>query len=374
MLDIDRLVSPISEAAPAGEDLRLRPSDTTIQKISDARTEIPVEDDPGGEGRHADWGVAIRICEEALASETKDLEIAAWLAEALAHQEGFGGLHEGLELVTRLAREHWKHVHPGVDEDDGEVTLPIRARPITWIGTSKDFLRAVSSCPLARSADGRALTWYDYKNSELVDEKRSLSDQTAFTELIEAGYMSGDDWKSRISSVDGGVLQQTLADVRACEQALTDLRSACDELFEEDEPNLVSLAELLLDIREYVDAKAPSGASAAGEAQVGEGGVQGATAGGSVAASGPAASGGPIGSRDDALRRLTEVADYFRRTEPHSPISHLINRTVRWGHMPLPDLLTEIVKDDDVLSRIWDTLGIRGGSTGSGSDHDDDED
>ena len=90
----------------------------------------------------------------------------------------------------------------------------------------------------------------------------------------------------------------------------------------------------------------------------------------SVDGAGAPGTSGPIGGRDDALRRLTEVAEYFRRTEPHSPISHLIQRTIRWGHMPLPSLLQEIVKDDDVLSRIWDTLGIQGDP--NGGDRDDD--
>jgi hypothetical protein len=39
-------------------------------------------------------------------------------------------------------------------------------------------------------------------------------------------------------------------------------------------------------------------------------------------------------SRADALRRLAAVAAYFRRTEPHSPVSYLVQRAVRWGEMP----------------------------------------
>ena len=40
--------------------------------------------------------------------------------------------------------------------------------------------------------------------------------------------------------------------------------------------------------------------------------------------------------QEDAFRVLTSVADYFRRTEPHSPISFLLERAVRWGRLPLP--------------------------------------
>jgi type VI secretion system protein ImpA len=358
-LDIDRIVSPISDDAPAGEDLRLRPSDVALKTISEARTEIPVEDDPGGEGRSANWELSLRSCQEVLCSETKDLEIAAWLTEALTRNDGFQGLHSGLQIVGTLTQKFWQHIHPGVDEDDGEITLPIRARPLTWIGTSKDFLRAVSGCPIVMSADGKVLSWFDYKNSELVDQRAGHSDQTAFNELIESGYISGDDWTSRINSMDPGALQQTLGNVRDCESALADLRAKCAELFEEDEPNFVGLAELLLEIREYLEARALGG----DVSEPGTGAATGATSveSGQPALAGSGAAVGPIASRDEALRRLTEVADYFRRTEPHSPISHLVQRTIRWGNMPLPDLLKEIVKDGDVLTRIWDTLGISGG-------------
>ncbi len=354
MLDIDRLVSPICDDAPAGEDLRLRLSDVTLQTIREARTEVPVEEDPGGEGRSANWELVIRTCEDALSSETKDLEVAAWLAEALARNEGFSGLLAGLQLVRRLVQDFWQTIHPGIDEDDGEIILPIRARPLTWMGTSRDFLRAVSGCPIVGSADGRVLTWFDYKNTELVDERQALSDQSAYNDLVESGYISGDDWLSRINAASPDALQQTLASLCDCAQALDELRSTCSGLFEEDEPNFVNLAELLLDIREYLEPRAGSGGDVetAATAEAGE-------TTGQPAAAGPGAAAGPIAGRDDALRRLTEVAEYFRMTEPHSPISHLIQRTVRWGHMPLPDLLQEIVKDDDVLSRIWDTLGIQ---------------
>lgn len=375
MLDLDRLASPISDDAPAGDDLRMRSSDVALQTISEARTELLVEEDPGGEGRAADYRAAFRASEEALANDTKDLEIAGYLTEALAYTEGFAGVAAGLELVERLVRDFWTHVHPGVDEDDGEIVLPIRARPLTWLGSSRDFLRAVGNCTIVSSADGRALNWLDYKNSELVDEKKTMADQTAYTEMIEQGYLNGEDWSSRINSADGSALGQTLEHVRACEAALQSLRATCDELFEEDEPNFVELGELFFDIREYLEERAtPVAGDAGGDPGAMAAGASVAAPGAAPAAAGPGATAGPIQGRDDALRRLTEVADYFKRTEPHSPISHLISRTVRWGHMPLPELLQEIVKDDDVLDRIWDTLGIKGGGSGGSSDSDDEDD
>lgn len=57
--------------------------------------------------------------------------------------------------------------------------------------------------------------------------------------------------------------------------------------------------------------------------------------------------------------RLSEVAEFFRRTEPHSPVSYLVQRAVRWGEMSLEELMRDVVKNPEVLEQIWDTLGIK---------------
>jgi len=75
-----------------------------------------------------------------------------------------------------------------------------------------------------------------------------------------------------------------------------------------------------------------------------------------------AASGGSIRARQDALRRLAEVADYFRRTEPHSPVSYLVQRAIAWGHMPLETWLGEVIKDSSLLESLRETLGLKPGS------------
>jgi hypothetical protein len=68
---------------------------------------------------------------------------------------------------------------------------------------------------------------------------------------------------------------------------------------------------------------------------------------------------GPIGSRPQALARLREVAEFFRQTEPHSPLPHLIDRAVRWAGMSFEELLVDVMKNNDVLTPVWNTLGIK---------------
>jgi type VI secretion system protein ImpA len=67
---------------------------------------------------------------------------------------------------------------------------------------------------------------------------------------------------------------------------------------------------------------------------------------------------GAIQSRADAIKRLSDIAEFFRKSEPHSPISYLIQRAVKWGNMPLESWLADVISDESVVSQIKQTLGF----------------
>ncbi|MCE7629255.1 hypothetical protein LZT04_15500, partial [Vibrio fluvialis] len=60
-----------------------------------------------------------------------------------------------------------------------------------------------------------------------------------------------------------------------------------------------------------------------------------------------------------AFAELQRIADYFLATEPHSPIYLLLKRAIRWGGMSLPELLEELVGDNNaVQQRIEQLAGL----------------
>lgn len=97
-------------------------------------------------------------------------------------------------------------------------------------------------------------------------------------------------------------------------------------------------------------------AKATGAGPAAAAGGQAAAAGGGQAA--PVVA-GPIGNRKQAFDRLKEVADFLRKTEPHSPVSYLVNRAVKWGNMTLEDVLIELVKNTDARKQLFETLGVK---------------
>ena len=66
-----------------------------------------------------------------------------------------------------------------------------------------------------------------------------------------------------------------------------------------------------------------------------------------------------IRSRDDALERLVQIAEYFRRNEPQSIIPYALHQVVTWGKMSLPQLLAELIPDDGPRKELFKQVGIR---------------
>ena len=95
------ILAPIAGNNPSGVDLRYDP---VYAKIKEARRE---EDDVSQgvwqtERKVADWPVVLKLASECIAKKSKDLQLAAWLTEALINLEGFSGFSEGVSLMRSM--------------------------------------------------------------------------------------------------------------------------------------------------------------------------------------------------------------------------------------------------------------------------------
>ena len=76
---------------------------------------------------------------------------------------------------------------------------------------------------------------------------------------------------------------------------------------------------------------------------------------------------GEITSREQAIELLIRIADFFQRTERHSPVPYSLRQAVKWAKMDLPDLMAELLNGE---SQPLDELAKRIGFRSSGSDSD----
>jgi type VI secretion system protein ImpA len=359
-LDPESILQPVSEASPTGEDLRTAMADTTFSELDELAKSVSADEDvTGGDGKEADWVGAERLATEAL-GRSKDLQLAAWVTLARVHQNGFEALIEGLDLMTRLLETYWDRLYPGPDEDDGSLDLEYRGMPIGWLdqrlAASGGRIGALEAVPFVPRQGDRWLNWLDRRRAGEVD-KYATESPDRYQEMLEAGQVSTEGWTAAVQSADPQALREAAQLAASSEEAVNRFNTRCRELFgESDAPGLFLTSPVIGDIHAYLAGVIPAEDGAAESAEA---------MGEEVAAGGePTASGAQ--SRAGAVAKLQEAADYFRRTEPHSPISYLIQRAVRWANMPFDQLMRDYIKDEATLGQVWEVLGLGEGGSDSG--------
>ncbi len=365
LLDFDRLLSPVSEDRPSGESLQYS---GLFDEIREARRadDVLEQGDWKRELKVADWDEAAALATDALLTRTKDLQVAAWLAEALTMLQGFAGARDGLKLMKGLHAQFWDTCYPEIDEGDMEG----RANVLSFL--DRQLALSLRKAPLTR-APGMNFSWLEWNESRAFDIPESITgpldadSQSRLAELkrqaVEENKTSGEDFRKAKGSTPKVFYEDASKALAQAWDEFQGLDRVMDEKFGRQTPGLGELKKAIEEVRRVVDgilkekralepdAKAAGGAPVASE----EGGGE---AGGAVVyrVAGPS---GPIRSRGEALARLGEVAEFFRQTEPHSPVSYLVQRAITWGQMPLETWLADVIKDTGVLEGIKETLGIR---------------
>jgi len=365
LLDFDRLLAPVSADQPSGESLQYSGLYDEIREARRADDQLE-QGDWKRELKVADWDEVVALATDALLTKTKDLQIAAWLAEGLTMLQGFAGARDGLKLMKSLHADFWDTCYPEIDEGDMEG----RANVLAFF--DRQVALALRKAPVTR-APGMNFSWLEWSESRPFDLPDSVTGpldgdaQARLSDLkrqaAEENRTSGEDFRKAKSSTPRTWYEDAAKALAQAWDEFQGLDRVMDEKFGRQTPGLGELKKALEEVRRLVDAFVkekralePDAAGAGGAA-----GEEGATAEGGVVyrVAGPS---GPIRSRGEALARLGEVAEFFRQTEPHSPVSYLVQRAISWGQMPLETWLADVIKDTNVLDGIKETLGIRPGT------------
>jgi type VI secretion system protein ImpA len=325
----DDLLNPIPGENPSGQSLRYAP---VSDKIKEARRED--DDAPQGlwqfERKTADYAVVIKLAGEALATKSKDLQVAAWLTEAILRTEGFQGLKAGLELMKGLIEDFWDTLYPELDDGDAEM----RAAPLEWLGTRME--PALRSVPLT----SKGANWFKFKESRAVGYE-AAADTDAKVEArnaaIAEGKMSGEEWDGAVAATPKAFyagMEETLDGIL---EVLESLSALGEEKFGDVAPSFGPMRTTVEEIRHTVHGLLQKKR----DVEPDEGGGAAASEEEPASAEEPAAPpkprGGPIAAepadQDDAFQRVTAVAAYLRRNDPSSPLPYLLLRGLRWGEL-----------------------------------------
>jgi type VI secretion system ImpA family protein len=355
MIDLESLLQPLAPERPAGEELRSAEGQTSLSRAQELRR----RDDPslvpaGVEPRRADWRGVIQACQDGLSRESKDLELAAYLTEALTATHGFAGLAAGLGAFDGLLARFWPNLHPGA-EPDGTVDTAFRARWLNWLNhhqplgefvTYGDFLGTVRRIPLTSRDGDDSLTLADYEEAMQL-ERMARMNTAKHEEMVQSGATTRAQWDAAFGAAPPDLREQNREQIALCLERVGQLASRCAELFGDDVPSFAKLRDVLEGAQ-----RLHAGGDGGGPAAAGDGDVPAAAAGGG------ARGGGPIQSRADALQRLREVSAYLHAAEPHSPVPFLIDRSIAWLQMSFEELILDLLKAHEPINEMRATLGL----------------
>lgn len=358
VIDIEALLQPISEEKPSGESLQYS---GLYDEIREARRsdDLLAQGQWQHEPKLADYRKVISLAIPALTSETKDLQISVWLAESLTKENGFTGLRDSLVLLRRLQEEFWETLHPEIDEGDMEA----RANAIEWM--EQQTAVALKTLPITGGEGFNYLNWEESKNFDIPDNIDALeyAEQERVralkTQAEEEKRKTGAMWRAAKGITNRAFCEDLNLALEECWNEAQALDRTIEEKYDRNQmPGLRNLKKALEDVRGVVKTMLEEKRLEEPDAIDEEATETIENADGTVQVRTVAVATGAISNRQDALKRLGDVAEYFRKNEPHSPVSYLVQRAVKWGNMPLENWLLDVIKDEAVIFQLRQTLGF----------------
>jgi type VI secretion system protein ImpA len=369
VVDVGAMLAPISGDRPAGEDLKFAGLHDEIKHARRA-------DDGLGQGdwvretKSADWEKAAALASDALAGRTKDLQVCAWMAEALVNLHGIVGLRDALRVVRGLHEQFWDDLFPEVEDGDVEGRANI-------ISSMQELTAdALKGAPLTITG----LDYIAWEESNAFNVGPDVDSDVAEARKARAekeGKVTSEDWLKAKQATPRAFYETAHATLGECVSEVAALDADLDRLYGNDAPSLADLkksleavtgvVERIVKEKRLIEPYPTDGSDGVAETpppqprpestlghvshvgHVGHVGNVGQSA---------AAAGGPLRTRDDAVRQLAEVAAFFRKTEPHSPVSYLVERAIRWSDMSLAAWLESVIKEDSALKALRETLGV----------------
>lgn len=362
ILHLDELLQPISEENPVGDDIRDDSSPTSpYYAIKDARNAARAAErnnmfDSDNSEADDQWRKVSELGPDILTNNAKDLEIASWLTEALVRRHGFRGLRDGFKLINGLIDQYWDNLYPLPDED-GIETRVASLTGLNGEGAEGVLIAPIRNVALTEGYDPGPFSYWKYQQALEVDK---IIDEEAKSDKASKLGFSMDDIDRAVSDSSDTFFIDLRDDLNESINTYREVGAKLDELCGlSDAPptsNIIGIMEDCLGAVSHIakykfpiensdlDDESQSDANGLSEAVTGDGA--------------PVAAAGPVRTREEAFKKLTEISEFFRKAEPHSPISYMLERVVKWGSLSLEDLIRELIPDSSARDFYGSLTGI----------------
>ena len=359
--DLEALLAPIPGDSPVGSDIREDFSaQSPYNRLRDARSEARDAEkmQDAGNPDAADptplWRTVRDLAQKTLKETAKDLEVAAWLTEAMVRAFGLLGLAAGARVISGLSERYWDTLYPMPDEYGMET----RVSPVQGLNGQDgggSLMQPLYKLPLFERPDGSPIAYYQYQASEQM----TTLDKARLEARVKAGGIPFADMEkeARAQTRQLGVVR---TNARTALRAWEGMAKILDDKAGADSPSTSHVRDLVRALMAIANRYAPPEAAEPEAADPTEPDAED-SADTAEADDAPVArrTRGAVLDREGALKQLEELSAWFLRTEPHSPLSYTLEEAVRRGRLTWPELLEEILTDKNTRDGMLVKLGIR---------------
>ncbi len=363
-IEVAALLDAISDDAPAGQDPRADISPASHYfRLRDARAdaraaERQTDSDSTRPSGAENWQLVREHALGILRQVGKDIEVAAWLTEALVRLDGIDGLADGAWLMAGLVERYWDGgLHPLPDEDGIEGrTSPLAG--LNGIGADGTLMQPLRKLVLFARADGTPVTVWRFEQAEEVE---GIGDAARKKQRLAAGALPFRALEEEARSFGAAQLGAVGQGARRALKGWQALAGLLDRLAGTVSPPTSRVAGVLEKVLRVAERYAPAQSAEPVEPEAAAAPEEGVPDDGGLAdpvrPEQPAVRLPP--TRNEMLASLAAIAEFFRVHEPHSPLSYTLDEAVRRGRMSWPELLGEVVPDPEARAVILSQLGIR---------------
>jgi type VI secretion system protein ImpA len=358
--NLEALLAPIPGDSPVGTDIREDFSaQSPYNRLRDARSEARDAEkliDAGTEAADPTplWRTVRELAQKTLRETAKDLEVAAWLTEALIRSHGLLGLAAGARTIGGLSEKYWDTLFPLPSEEYG---LEDRVSPVQGLNGADgggSLMQPLNKIQLFQRPDGSPIAYYQYQSSEQM----TTLDKVRLEARIKAGGIPFGDMEKEARAQSrqlGGIRTEARAALKAWE----DMAKVLDEKAGADSPSTSHVRDLLRALVAVANRYAPPEAAQPDPSEEPEEAAEGDDEAATDGAPVTRVAAGQVMNREGALKQLEDLSAWFRRTEPHSPLAYTLEEAVRRGRLTWPELLEELLTDKNVRDGLLVKLGIR---------------
>lgn len=355
---IETMLLPVEGESSSGVDLREDTSPYSLYyKIKDYRTDARSAERKYEQTQETQtllqakqaWKELQQEALDVLISQSKDLEIVAWLIEAMLRNHGLAGLTVGFEIAHKLIETFWPNLYPQSLDDDEEDSRLAALAGLNGIEGQGSLIAPMAGVNIVQSSDGDHFSYWQYKQAF---ELEAINDSELRQRRLNEGAVTLTQLRATAETSPPEFSRDLFQDIKQCLDSYQNYVGTIQKICQCDHFPSSQIQNALLElmdaaraiygqeqneVADHVDEQSNSMTEINHEFN-------------EVSL---------VGNRNEAFKMIRHVADYFRHNEPQSPLPYILDRAIRWGNLPLHELISEVVSDSNARQQIFELTGMR---------------